>query len=537
MTIAMKKTLIYTALLALAASGLTACNDLDTQPNGKYVSTQEKEEAIGSRPELASAGVVGISSTYNQLFGVYSSTEPHCDFGWPSVMLFLDCIGPDLVSPNIGYNWFAGSGDYDYGTSNNYLNNLSWDYAYKVILASNDVLKNIPADTDDPTLQLYAAQGYANRAFMYFNLAQLYQYTYKGHESLPCVPILTVENADEAAANGCPRSTVEEVYAQILSDLDTAIRMLTDCGMDVSSIAETGVKRFVSLGTAYGLRARVNLVMNNWKAAADDAAAAIAKSGAVPLSMSEASAPGFSTMTAANWMWGIYVQENDDVVVSTICNFPSHMGSLCYGYASVGSWRSISASLYASIPDTDVRKGWWLNEDGESANLTPQMANYLAANYAVPYTQVKFAPYQNSVGTSTNACDIPLMRVEEMYLIEAEATAMGGNPAGGKQKLEAFVKAYRDPQYSCTASDAAGVQDAVWQQRRVELFGEGFCYFDLLRLNKGLDRRGGGWTTTWVYNVPAPLKPLLIPNDELQANQAITSNNESWTRPSAVDDY
>ena len=61
---------------------------------------------------------------------------------------------------------------------------------------------------------------------------------------------------------------------------------------------------------------------------------------------------------------------------------------------------------------------------------------------------MKFGPYNNVVGQSTNANDIPLMRIEEMYLIKAEAEAMGGNPSAGKSTLNDFVKTYRDPEYT-----------------------------------------------------------------------------------------
>lgn len=531
----MKNNIKYIVASAVMASmGLIGCNDLDTKPMSNHVTSDEKSDAISSKPDLASAGVVGISSTYNQYQAVYAN---HIDFGWPSVMMILDNIGPDMVSDDIGYNWFTSAGNYDLGNNNNYANNLAWYHAYKIIRSANDVLKNIDSETTDPDLQLYASQGYANRAFAYFNLAQLFQYTYKGHESLPCVPLITEENADAVAAEGCPRSTVQEVYDQVLSDLDTAIKFLTECGYGVDRIADSGAKRFISLGTAYGLRARVNLVMNNWQTAADDAAKAISTSGATPYSIAEASQPNFSNSEDHNFMWAVYVQEVDRVVTSGIINWPSHMGSLNYGYASVGAWRYINKALYNSIPDSDCRKGWFLNENAQSSNLSANQAAYVASNSIPAYTQVKFAPYQGVLGTSTNACDIPLMRVEEMYLIQAEATAMAGNAAGGKEIIENFVKTYRNPSYMCPATDAAGVQEEVWNQRRLELWGEGFCYLDLLRLNKGLDRRGGGFDPTWVYNIAAPLKPFLIPNGEMEANSAIGLNNDTWSKPNAVDDF
>lgn len=523
------------ALSALASVSFVGCNDLDTQPQDRYVTSEEKSDAIANKPELAAAGVVGISSTYNQYEAVYAQ---HIDYGWPSVMMQLDAIGPDVVSENIGYNWLAFSGDYDYGNNNNYMNNMAWYYAYKVIKSANDVIANIDSETTDPQLQLYASQGYGNRAYQYFMLAQMFQYTYKGHETLPCVPIITDVNANQAASEGAPRATVEEVYTQILADLDKCISNLSECGLGVDKIAEAGTKRFISLGVAYGLRARVNLVMNNWQAAADDAEKAISIGGAVPSSIEEASKPTFSSSDERNWMWCIYIQEVDRVVTSGIVNWYSMMGSFNgNGYSSAGAWRMVNKALFNTIPESDCRRGWFLDADGKSKNINANQANFLAQYGAPAYTQVKFGPYKDVVGTSTNANDYPMMRVEEMYLIQAEATAMAGNPAGAKTILENFVKTYRDPNYACTAADAAGMQEEVWRQRRIELWGEGFCYLDLLRLNKGLDRRGGGWESAWVYNEPAPLKPFLIPNNEMEANLAIGANNEAWSRPSSVDDF
>lgn len=533
----MKFTYKYIAALAAVASmSLVGCNDLDTEPNGysNRVSTEQKQDAVEKNPDLASAGVVGISATINQYGSVY---DAHCDFGWPAVMMFLDSNGPDLVSDNIGYNWFATSGDFNLGSNNNYENNMSWYYAYKMIKAANDVIANIDPETTNPQLQLYAAQGYASRAYAYFTLVQLFQNTYVGHESAAGVPILTVENSEEAATEGAPRASVQEVYDQILSDLDLAVNMLENSGLGVDKIADVGTRRFVSLGVAYGLRARVNLVMNKWQAAASDAAQAIAKSGATPLSIAEASVPGFNNSDEHNWMWAIYVQEIDRVVTTGICNFPSHMGSFSFGYAQKGAWRRISKALYNNISDTDCRKGWFLDANKQSKNLNSNQAAYIAQFDAPAYCQVKFAPYQGVLNTSTNASDYPLMRVEEMYYIQAEATAMAGDLAGAKSMLENFVTTYRDPKFKCSAQTAEAFQDVVWNQRRIEFFGEGMCYFDLLRLNKPLDRRGGGWPSEWVYNVAAPIPAFLIPNNEIEGNPAISENNPTWSQPTPVDDF
>ena len=75
-----------------------------------------------------------------------------------------------------------------------------------------------------------------------------------------------------------------------------------------------------------------------------------------------------------------------------------------------------------------------------------------------------------------------------MFFSCAEAQAMSGNASQGKTTLETFVKTYRDPDYSCEGSSDKEIQDEVWIQRRIELWGEGLAYFDLLRLRKGIDR-------------------------------------------------
>src|SRR5690625_7410355 len=89
---------------------------------------------------------------------------------------------------------------------------------YAIINMANNVIDPIPADTDDPTGQFYLAQGLAGRAFSYWVLVQLYQFNYVGNESKPAVPIITNENSNEAALEGAPRATVQEVYDLILSD-------------------------------------------------------------------------------------------------------------------------------------------------------------------------------------------------------------------------------------------------------------------------------------------------------------------------------
>ena len=517
---------------ALAGVMLAGCNDMDTEPLGSTITADQKQETIAANPDRIVASVTAITSLMTP-FGNALGTGYHSDFGYPAIMMWTDCRGADLVSPYIGYNWFASAVSFGDIVANGVGTNLIWRTIYKQLYAINSVAKVIDPATEDEDLKFYLAQAYAVRAFDYFTLAQLYQHTYVGNQSKPCVPIITDLNADEAAANGCARSTVEETYAQIMSDIDNAIALLE------ASSTKRSDKRYVDAAVAYGLRARINLVMNNWSAAASDAQKAIQLSGATPYSIAEVSKPTFTDIDDHSWMWGVLIAETDRVVTTGICNFPSHMGSLNYGYASVGAWRMGNKALYNSIPETDVRKGWFLDENGVSANLTAEQQAYATQAGCPAYTQMKYGCYNDVIYQSTNASDIPLMRVEEMYLILAEAQAMSGNAAAGAETLKNFVQTYRDPAYELTASSAETVQEAVWQQRRIELWGEGFSYTDLMRLKKPLDRRGAGFEAAYVYNIASGNDALIfpIPASEIEANSLIPDDtNPTVSQPTPVAD-
>ena len=526
-------------IMALAGLALASCADLDTVPMGSTITADQKEAAVAQNPERVAAGVAGITSMFST-FGKVLGDDFHNDFGYASLMLMLDGRGMDFVSEAIGYNWFSGPvtmiSDWDIAGG---ANELTWGTLYNQIYAANALLGSVNRDEQleagaDPVSQFYVAQALAIRAFDYFHLAQMYQQTYIGNEDKPCVPVITEENAARVAEEGCPRSSVEDVYTMIMTDLSDAITMLESAKeQDVTS----SDKRYVSAAVAHGLRARVELVMNLWAEAAADAKAAIDGFEGAPLSIEAAAKPGFKDIEETNWMWGIKIAETDRVVTTGICNFPSHMGSLNYGYASVGAWRRISEKLYAGISKTDARKGWWLDENMKSKNLTKAQQKYVKNKEIPAYTQVKFAPYKDELGTSTNANDIPLMRIEEMYLIQAEATAMAGDAANGKTLLTDFVKTYRDPSYTTKAASAEEVQLAVWNQRRIELWGEGLSYFDILRLQQPIDRRGAGFEEGYVYYIEPGDGILIyqIPKVETEANKQIDGLKDNNPIPSVPD--
>ena len=377
------------------------------------------------------------------------------------------------------------------------------------------------------------AQARAARAFDYLNLVPYFQFNYQGHQNDPCVPIVTPETVDPAYN---PRATVQQVYDLIMSDLNAAIEVLD---------ANRSDKARININVAYGLRARANLYMGKWAEAAADAAKAA--EGYTPASIEEVSTPTFVDANDHNWIWGIIL--TDDQAQDRYATCASWLSSFSASAYTAGAacYSMINSMLYNKIPATDVRKGWWVDENLHSpllstiswGDVTGDEISTLQIDDVkepfMPYTNVKFG-MKRGIGNTINSNDFPLMRVEEMILIQAEGLAKSGKEAEGRKILEDFVKTYRDPSYSSTAAGRS-LADEIWYQRRVELWGEGFFMADANRLHKPVVRFHNNAESTnqpdaFRFNID-PDDPWLLMrfcDDETNANAAI-ENNTGGSQP------
>ncbi|MBD5170444.1 MAG: RagB/SusD family nutrient uptake outer membrane protein [Bacteroidales bacterium] len=419
----------------------------------------------------------------------FGETSQHYDFGYPALMLGMDLAANDMYTPNTGYNHFRTWIIPTYG-SNTVPNGLMWEYAYSYIRSANFALSHIPT-TDTDENKMLAAQALAMRSFAYWNLVQTFAPNVAFAPEAKAVAISTATtDVDETL----PLATTTEIYNLIFNDINLAIDYLTDNPMPPALIDVAHAKRFVDLGVAYGLRARYNLTMHHYAEAARDARIAIEKSSARPLLAEAAAYPGFNDARVGNWMWAITVDENDIVALTGIVNFASHVSSLASGgYTSVGTARCCGDNLHSWLASQsdDIRNNWFVDDRNIGRLLTgaqQEVVTQCINQSGLPYANIKFDVYKGKIYGTIHAEDIPLMRVEEMYLIEAEGLAMSGKLADARNKLIDFVRTYRNPSYVCNATDMKDLQTEVLWQRRIELWGEGQAYFDILRLQLDIDR-------------------------------------------------
>ena len=493
------KTHIYISIAAalLIAASCDKMNQLE--PQGGNSLTSQVLQTNQTVPSRINASFNGMFTKLGAPDSVFGSGRPD-DWGFLMIGFSGDIEAADVVLVNSGYNWFSTCGA---------LTSRNADYAnpyvryaapYNEIAAANEVIRSYPEGTTDQAAIYNIAQAHAIRAFAYLNLAPYFQFGYAaGGRDLPCVPIVT-EDTENFTEN--PRASVEEVYQLIISDLTYAIENL-------EGYVRPNKSR-IDIQVAYALRARAYLNMQEWALAAADAEKAL--EGYSPATMAEVSKPFLYDINEHNWIWG-YDMQTDVAMENPYATSSAWLRSFSGDGYSAGTqvYSCCNSLLYDRIPDTDVRKGWWVNSELESPLLAGVTWGGVSGNAVgpleidnvktpfLPYTNVKFGMF--TVGGTSNDEDWPFIRAEEMILVQAEGLVRSGQTEAGKAVLEDFVRTYRDPSYS---ADAGGrtLEDEIWFQRRVELWGEGFSNPDTRRLNKPLVRFHEGTAS----NVPAAFR-------------------------------
>ncbi|MBO8444307.1 MAG: RagB/SusD family nutrient uptake outer membrane protein [Bacteroidetes bacterium] len=501
----MNSILRKTCFFAGAVMLLPGCIE-ETFPEGGYATADQIAES-----SMALEGM--ISSIPTIMITNYLDLGEHVDFGYPGILGANDRLAGDVFP--VAQNLPGGNQYYDrwqpwlYPCASNALNaSMGWSSMhylnyYQFIKAANDVLATVGNDEDTKESRGIAK---AFRALFYLDLVRHY-------DPLPAnAPLLTGYESQRAAVEGLtvplvteasevdqlrnnPRMTREQAFEFIFSDLDDAEACLADY--------TPARKNMPSLAVVYGLKARAYLWLGGfdnlnyanvptgveaYRLAAEYARKAIDASGCTIMTSAQWLDPatGFNTVNAA-WMWAMI--QSTDTVLNNLLSWSAHMSlDAMYGYGYLAQ-PGIPSNLYARISANDFRRLSFVNPDRDWSafepytNLTEDEFETVAA-----YASTKFhtAGGEKSDYSTANVTSIPLMRVEEMYLIEAEATAHY-DEGTGRTLLENFMS-NRAPGYTVPAASSSGdaLIDEIIFQKRIELWGEGLILFDMKRLNMSI---------------------------------------------------
>lgn len=182
----MKKILAILMFLPVFA-GITSCDQelLETAPT-------EKVDGPTIFANINSAQVA-MDGVYRLLFvSGWTDGNTHQNFGILSTNMFTSLMGEDFLQDQIGNGWFYFDYRYDVRsrfTSTNWRSYGTWNFYYTLINNVNYIIPQKETIIGDPVLvDNLIAQALTIRAYSYFQLIQIFQQTYKGHESFPGVP-------------------------------------------------------------------------------------------------------------------------------------------------------------------------------------------------------------------------------------------------------------------------------------------------------------------------------------------------------------
>ena len=435
-----------------------------------------------------------IDGVLRDMRSQHGAANMHDQFGVKAVDLAVDLMGEDIAVEK--FHWFGADYRFENRSATSFRTGYVWALFYRIIYNVNEVVNHIgDASSESESLRKnLKAQALTLRAYSYFNLIQLFQHTYKGNETEPGVPVYT-----EATTEGNPRSTVRQVYEQITSDLQEAIRLFEESNLSQRHISNPAVN------IARGLRARVALVMEDWQIAAEMASGA--RQGYNVMSASQFST-GFDNYTQQNWMWGLEVNSEQS---TTYASWFSHMDWTIGGYCGFGfSPKSFSLKLFQQMDDDDIRKKLIDASSIETGRLIPK----------------KFS----AGGDKEFNADLVMMRPEEMLLIEAEARARMNDETSAR----ALLKQLRDRRFENPVTvnfSGSELLNEILLERRFELWGEGFRGFDIKRLKTGVDRNNSNHNplVARTMSLPAGSDRLIyqIPQAEIDANPNIGTADQN----------
>lgn len=495
---------------------------LDTAPTDSTGAT----DAVGTTANAMKAlnGIAKIMTTQHSYFGSGFAGENNIMIQYES-----------YPSENYNYNYYASGWspifNQEFHTrTNSIYDAYAWYYYYTIAGNANTILANIDnAEGTEAERNFVKASALTFRAYAFEKLVHYYCWRWQDSNNGASQGI--VLRLDESTG-GQGYATLAETYAQIYKDLDEAIMLFEQSGMDRNASQVW----MPNINVAHAIYARAALTKQDYTKALTEAK--LARQNYPLMSNAEYHA-GFCNPTS-EWIFGSFgsAQENNwywSYGTQYACN-----GYYANAAGAANGAGSIGRELINRIPNDDARKALFLTEDKfpgynfndgsamdlgygilgmgddekkadalweEAAAYCQKMAvSGLEAPYQAGYMylggQLKFYVF-DTPGVSY----LPFIRSSEMVLVEAEANYFLNDETAARASLvELNATSGRNPEYTCDKSGEA-LWNEIMDYRELELWGEGFAWSDYKRWNRDIVRHsfaeGGNAHISVAKTIPA----------------------------------
>ncbi len=500
------KSIYSLAAGVVLAASLASCGDewLDVAPsNGSEAAT-----AIKTSTDLDAAR----TGMYNALKGTSSLVDYYCR------QMFV--YGDVHAGDDYQYNHVSGSGRAQFFYKMNYtsasefgVSTTPWRTPYILIGRANQIISIVDAgnltDKDDENAKAIIDQCYAEakalRALAHFDLVRVYGKPYTADNGAsPGVPVVTT--VLDATAKPA-RSTVAEVYEQVIADLTEAIQS--------GALPDAVTPGYLNVWGAKALLSRIYLTKGDYAKALSTAEDIIANSNTSLWTRDEyVDAWSAESPNENEFLFRLNCTNNQDntdlegiACVQSVSN-----------YGDMVATKSFIDRL-ASDPN-DIRNDIFVASDKDDD------VQVFGTN------KVYLNKLRGLGGNIRIAPVIPIIRLSEVYLTAAECALRTGDKAKAVTYLNTFVQ-NRTTTESALVTEESVTLDRILMERRKELIGEGQRYFDALRNNETITRYTSESDKGWHDDLAKEERSFnrdyykaisAIPQSEINANPDIEQN-------------
>ena len=427
--------------------------------------------------------------------GMYKALKGASMYGG-RIHLYLDVRGEDFI--NVTGNSYTAyeSWTNSYTSGSNDINN-TWQQAYAAINNANIIIDGLAKSTgviSDELKTQYVAEAKFVRALSYYTLVTIYARPYTENDGASKGLPLRLQAETTSANNDLARSTVKEVYKQILEDLDFAETNLPD---SYSSSALNTTRAHKS--TAIALKTRVYLNKGDFQNVITEAKKIVPQTDA-PFSattgVKHALQSDVTTLFGSNFL-----------TTESILSMPSTASDSYSGQSAI-AYVYYSNKEYYLNPSGILGSSLWGTNDARRNLIELKSGKYYLKKYA------KVSPFIDY---------IPVIRYSEVLLNYAEAALRTNYNALAIKLLEA-VHHRSDAGFVFPASSentSTALLETIRQERRIELLGEGFRSNDLLRDLLTIPAKGSSSLQAAQVLPSAENYIFPLPDSETNTNKAL----------------
>lgn len=425
--------------------------------------------------------------------GIYKSLKSSTLYGG-CYLLYQDVRGEDFINVTANSYTAYESWNNSYSSGSNDINSI-WSAAYTTINRANILIDALQSGTtviSQDLAKAYIAEAKFLRAVSYFSLVTVFAQPYNKDLGASAGLPLRLKAETDGNNNDLARSSVAEVYKQILSDLDDAERDLPENYTNALLNTTRAHKN-----TARAFKTRVYLTSNNYAKVLEEAKKIVPQQVApfkalqgVPHELQT----DITTIFGSNY-----------TTTESILSMPMTATDAVSGQGAIGYVYHANKEYYLNPNGILNDVQWGLGDKRRNLLLALNGKQYLK-KYA------KASPYVDY---------IPVIRYAEVLLNYAEAAAQSEQLSIAATLLQT-IHQRSDASFvfpSLSLSSKTAILEAIAKERRVELLGEGFRGHDLLRQLKDLPAKGDANIQTPSVSKTAQNYIFPAPNTELATNK------------------